>query len=218
MKLVSLVASALVLTTAQVASAESTFEKEIRLFVEGLKVTEGSVVADIGAGDGEHAIALSPIVGAKGKIYATELAEEDRNDLESAAKEAEALNVEVAEAKFESTGLPTGCCDAVFLRTVYHHLTDPEPFARSLFETLRPGGRLMIIDFPPTFWLALFVPEGIPENRGGHGIPPEIMIAELEAAGFVRVETIEKWPTSNFVTRNYGVTFAKPARDLRAEP
>ena len=210
MKLGIWIASALVAVLAQSAAAESKFEHEVRLLVEGLKLVEGSVIADVGAGDGKFAIALSARVGETGKVYATELSEDDRMDIEASAADAGATRVEVVAAQFEGTGLPAGCCDGVFLSRVYHHLTAPEPFDRSLFETLRPGGRLMLIDFPPTFWLALFTPDGIPENRGGHGVPPEIMIEELEAAGFVRIETIEKWPTSNFVTRNYAVIFERP--------
>lgn len=210
MKFGTWIASLLVALIAQSAAAESKFDHEIRLLVEGLKLGEGSVIADIGAGDGDYAIALSRQVGEAGKVYASELSEDDRKDIEAAAADAGATRVEVAEARFEETGLPAGCCDGVFMSRVYHHLTTPVPFGRSLFETLRPGGRLMIIEFLPSFWLALFTPDGIPENRGGHGIPPEILIHELEAAGFVRLETIEEWPTSNFVTRNYAVIFERP--------
>lgn len=210
MKLGTWIVSVLVALLAQPVAAESTFDREVRLIAEGLKLAKGSVIADIGAGDGKFAIALSPRVGETGKVYATELDEDDREDIESAAADAGVTRVEVTVAQFEATGLPKECCDGVFLSRVYHHLTTPAPFGRSLFETVRPGGRLMIIDFPPSFWLALFTPDGIPEDRGGHGIPPEIMIKELETAGFVKLESIEKWPSSNFVTRNYAVIFERP--------
>jgi len=211
MKLATGVTLLMTIALAQPALAESKFDREVQQLGALLVLREGSVAADIGAGDGEYAIALSRRVGASGKIYATELSEEDREDIEAAAREQEATRVEVASAELEATGLPVGCCDGVVLRTVYHHLTAPEPFVRSLFETVRPGGRLVIVDFPPTIWLALWPPDGVPENRGGHGITPELVIEELEAAGFVHLETIPKWPSRNLITKDYGVVFERPA-------
>jgi len=170
MKIKLCLAAMMVMMASQSVAAESKFDREIALFESWLKVGVGSVLADIGAGNGKFAIALSRAVGETGRVYATELSEDDRLEIEEAAREAGALQVEVIEAQIQGTGLPNRCCDGIFLNGVYHHLTDPVPFARSLFESLRPGGRLAIVDFPPTMWLAPWTPEGIPENRGGHGI------------------------------------------------
>ena len=192
------------------AVAESTFEAELRMFTELLAVRPGSVVADIGAGDGDFAIALAPVVGSGGRVYASELASEDRDAIAAAAREA-GVGVSVIEAAIERTGLPADCCDGVFLRTVYHHLTAPEPFTRDLFAAVRPGGRLVVVDFPPSFWLSFSTPDGIPEDRGGHGVPPEVVIRELEAAGFTHLKTVEKWPSHGFITKTFGLVFERPA-------
>lgn len=202
---------ALLLALAPAAAAESNFDREIRLLEQWLAVRDGSILADVGAGEGEYAIALSRAVGDTGQVFATELGADQRREIEAAASEAGAARVAVVEAQIAATGLSDACCDGVFLRGVYHHLTEPEAFGRSLFATLRPGGRLVIIDFPPSFWLALWTPKGIPGDRGGHGIAPEALIRELEAAGFVHVETLAKWPGNNFVTRQYAVVFERPA-------
>jgi predicted methyltransferase len=201
--------TALLVVAAGSATAESRFEREVQLLTKLLAPTPGSSLADIGAGEGEYAIALAPLVGAAGKVYATELGEEARATLAEHVAEAGIEQVVVAEAQIAATGLPAGCCEGAFLRTVYHHLTDPEPFAEDLFATLKPGGRLVVVDFEPTLWLALFPPEGIPENRGGHGIKPALVIEELEAAGFVHQETIEDWP-SGFLISRYGLVFSRP--------
>lgn len=190
--------------------AESKFDREVALLGELLGLAPGSVVADIGAGDGDYALALAGIVGAEGIVYATELDEQKLAALKDLPQPAGGSPLRAVEGRIDGTGLEPGCCDAVFLRDVYHHITDPEPFMASLFATVRPGGRLVLIDFPPTFWLALFTPDGIPENRGGHGIRPELLIEEAEAAGFVPLRTVEKWPSSNFITRTYAVAFERP--------
>src|SRR2546429_6861880 len=85
------------------------------------------------------------------------------------------------ESKEAETNLPAGCCDAIFLRRVYHRLTKPAEFDASLVRSLKPGGRLAIIDFAPRAGLEPV--EGVPSNRGGAGIPQEIAIQELSEAG-----------------------------------
>lgn len=197
-------------------AAQSQMEQEMRLFTEMLQLAPGKIVADIGAGEGQYGFAVAEIVGAEGKVYATELDEEKLVALREAVAEQELANVEVVKGEYEGTALEPASVDAAFLRDVYHHITEPEKFLASLFQTIRPGGRLVLVDFPPTIWLALFTPEGIPESRGGHGITPELLTAEAKAAGFVPVKTVDEWPSSNFITKTYAVAFERPA-DSAAE-
>jgi predicted methyltransferase len=184
-------------------------DEEIRLLSLWLALAPGKTVADIGAGDGEYAIALANYVLPNGVVYATELEQEQRDEIAEAAQAAGAKNIEVRAAQIESTGLPAGCCDAALVRDVYHHFTAPEKMAASLFETIRPGGRLVVVDFPPTRWLSFWTPKDTPD-RGGHGIEAATLIKELEAVGFQVVDQLDEWPTSNFVTRNYGLSFYRP--------
>jgi SAM-dependent methyltransferase len=197
------------------AVAESTFDEEMRLFSELLSLRPGAAVADIGAGEGDYALAVAEIVGETGAVYATELDEDKLEALRVLEQERGLPQFHVVEGHFEDTALDTASVDAAFLRDVYHHITQPEKFMTDLYRTIRPGGRLVLIDFPPTFWLALFTPKGIPENRGGHGIPIDLLIDEAKAAGFVPIRTVERWPSSNFVTRTYGVAFERPATPTR---
>jgi hypothetical protein len=79
------------------------------------------------------------------------------------------------------------------------------------FVSLRPGGLVAIIDFHPTIWLWPWKPKGIPENRGGHGIPPSVVESELVGAGFEHVQTIEKW-SSDWPQRYFALVFEKPPK------
>jgi SAM-dependent methyltransferase len=63
--------------------------------------------------------------------------------------------------------LPSGSCDAIFMRGVYHHFTAPQQMNGSLFRALRPGGTLAVIDFPPRLLLWLCTPKGIPATPFG---------------------------------------------------
>ena len=106
--------------------------------------------------------------------------------LREAAGRARLDNVTVVEAQSRETGLPPTCCDAIVLRRVYHHLTDPSSINANLLQSLRPGGVLVIIDMPPPFsWL-----------RGSLGVPAQVVIDEVKASGFELVQLISDWPAS----------------------
>jgi SAM-dependent methyltransferase len=88
-------------------------------------------------------------------------------------------NVTVVQARAGDTGLRMKSCDAVILRRVYHHLSDPAATNVELLRALRPGGVLAIIDFPPTLsWLWPWPPKGVPRNRSGHGVAAGLVVDE----------------------------------------
>ena len=57
-------------------------------------------------------------------------------------------NVTVVEGMANATNLPAGCCDAILIRDAYHHFTTPADVLRSVVASLKPGGRLAIINSP----------------------------------------------------------------------
>jgi ubiquinone/menaquinone biosynthesis C-methylase UbiE len=156
----------------------------------------GTVVADIGAGDGSYSFAAVEHVGAAGKVYATEIDSKKLEELKADVTRRKLQNVVVVESKEADTNLPTACCDAIFLRRVYHHLTKPSEFDANLVRSLKAGGRLAIIDFPPRSGLDPV--EGVPANRGGHGIPQKIVVEELTAAGLQVEKTVNDWPENDY--------------------
>ena len=166
----------------------------------------GSVVAEIGGGNGKLTLAAAHRVGSSGKVYSTEFDAKALAHLEElAAKEGNITAVKAAEA---DTNLSPGCCDSIFMRLVYHHLTRPAKVDVSLFRSLKPGGQLAVIDEDP--YKGTSVPEGVPKNRGGHGVPQEILVNELVAAGF-KVETVSNdWPSRDAFHQIYCVVFRKP--------
>ena len=167
---------------------------------------DGTVVADIGAGDGRFSFAAAQRVGASGKVIATEIDRQKLADLRAEIRKQKLTNVAAEESKDAETNLPSSCCDAIFLRRVYHHLTKPVEFDASLVRSLKPNGRLAIIDFPPREGLGPV--EGVPANRGGHGIPEKIVIEELRAAGLQVEKVVNDWPDDS-----YCVVFVKKAAD-----
>lgn len=172
--------------------------------IEALELEQGSVVAEIGAGDGEQTLEVAEYIGLEGQIYSTELGSGAMNNLRRAVDESELSNIEVLEGHPDRTNLPEGCCDALYMRRVYHHFGDPPAMNASLFTTLKQGGKLAIIDFAPRG------SESEPGERasgGSHGVTQETVIEEVTAAGFVLLEQQEK------NARHYYLLFQKPAED-----
>lgn len=161
--------------------------------VLGLK--EGMVLADVGAGKGQLTLALAREVGRSGRVFSTEI---DRARL-ARLREAGLDNVTVVEAQGRETGLPPGCCDAIVLRRVYHHLADPSSINASLLQSLRAGGVLVVIDMPPPFsWL-----------RGSLGVSAQVVTDEVKASGFELVQLISDWPGRGPLA-SYCAVFRKP--------
>ncbi len=168
-------------------------ESEADRLASLLGIKAGSRVAEIGAGEGDLAFEMAERVGPGGLVYATELEGDDLLGLRRRAKFEAVANLRVVTAQVLATGLPGRCCDAVFMRNVYHHFSDPSAIAKDIQRALTPGGTLVVIDFPPTWFLAPFSPDGVGEERTGHGITIEAALRELREAGFVHLQTIETW-------------------------
>jgi ubiquinone/menaquinone biosynthesis C-methylase UbiE len=210
MRRVRCVSSCVLLLASLVCSAcaRAQKEEEIARLSQAMGWKAGQTFADVGAGLGVFGIAASGTVGDGGKVYLTELDEEKRRNLEGDIKHRGLKNVVVLQGAEKQTNLPDGCCDGILLRRVYHHLTAPAEMDASLLRSLKPGGILAVIDFPPRKWLSLSDPvKGVPANRGGHGIPQKVLIEELTAAGFKVDKILNDWPEDS-----YCVILRKPAQ------
>ncbi len=176
-----------------------------------LALRPGMRVADVGAGDGEWTEILAEAVGPSGLVYATEVTEDDLGDLRRLANDLAAVRgqddnrapIEVVEGTALDTGLPEACCDAILLRLVYHHFTDPAPMRASLARALRPGALLAVIDMVPQEHLRSL--EGVPD-RGGHGIALTDLMQEMTTDGFEVVARYPSWPGDE---DHFGVVFRR---------
>lgn len=166
-------------------------EADIPKLVNVLALRPGMTVADVGAGFGAMVTVLSRTLGPSSRIYATDIGERQLAVLRRDRTE----SVTVLQGSDRSTNLPDLCCDAIYMRDVYHHFTHPEDIDKSLFAALKPGGRLAVIDFRPAAGSGL--PDGVNPNRGGHGVPPAIVQEETTTAGFTFERLIEHWPDEN---------------------
>ena len=176
--------------------------QEITRLAEVMHWRAGTVVADIGAGDGTYSFEAAEKVGPSGRVYATEIDKEKLKILRAEVAKRKLYNVIIVDSAADDTKLPSSCCDAIFLRHVYHHLTQPQEFDRNLVRSLKPGAQLAVIDFPPSPNSERV--EGVPTNRGGHGIPEKVMVEELISTGLQVKKDIDDWSE-----RDYCVIFVK---------
>jgi len=181
-------------------------DEEIRRLSQVMHWRAGQTLADIGAGEGEIGFTATASVGETGRVYLTELDEKKRKALEEEVQRRHLKNAVIVQAAEKQTNLPDNCCDGIILRRVYHHLTAPAEMDASMLRSLKPGGELAVIDFPPREWLTATAPvKDVPKNRGVHGIPQKILVEELTAAGFTLERTFNDWPEDG-----YCVLFRKP--------
>ena len=171
--------------------------REPAQLAELLRVTAGATIADIGAGDGALAVEMAQVVGHDGVVYATELSAEQRAAIAQRVVEANTPQIRIVKAGSAATHLPADCCEAVYLRAVFHHVADRGAFAREVRKAVRPGGRVAIIDFPPgALWF----------HGNDHGITPEHVQRAFEEAGLSVVRHLEEWGGGMFL-----LLFERPA-------
>ena len=181
--------SALALILWSVVSAQNNAADTTKL-IEVLRLQPGHTVAEIGAGGGDLTVAIANHVGASGRVFTSELGAERLAKLRGVVEKSGVSHIQVVEGHEAHANLPDACCDAIFMRNVYHHFADPETMNASFARALKPGGRIAIIDFPPRGG-ATTAPPG---KRGdaAHGVSPETVARELEAAGFTVLATEER--------------------------
>jgi len=170
--------------------------QEITRLAELTQWKAGTIVADVGAGDGTYSFVAAQKVGPSGRVYATEIDKGKLKILRAEVTKRKVENMIIVEGTADDTKLPSSCCDTIFLRHVYHHLTQPQEFDRNLVRSLKPGAYLAIIDFPPR--LNLGTVEGVPKNRGGHGIPEKVMVEELATVGLQVEKVIDDWSAQDY--------------------
>ena len=169
---------------------------EVTRLLELLELEPGQTAAEIGAGTGWLTVEAAQRVGPSGHIFSTELSESRRAEIEQAVSNASLANVTVVAAGEHDTNLPDNCCDAIFMRRVYHHLSNVTAINESLYTALEPGGALAIIEFESDGWVG---------SLTGEGIAPGRLVSELTSAGFEHVETAD-WPGAS----HYVAVFERP--------
>jgi predicted methyltransferase len=160
--------------------------------IQALGLKSDAVIADIGAGTGYFAVRFANMVP-KGTVYAVDVEPDMVRYLAERAKKEKRPNMIAVKAEPGDARLPEKA-DLVVLVDVYHHIEDRERYFRALAGSLKPGGRVAVIDF------RLDSPSGPPKAAR---VPPERVKAELAGAGYVLAEE------HGFLPRQYFIVFKR---------
>jgi predicted methyltransferase len=144
--------------------------------LDALGLSQGSVIADIGAGGGYFTEKLSRRVGASGYVYATDVQDVMVRKLEKRRQKRGLANVTVIRADFHEPKLPADQCDWLFLSSVYKELDERVAYMKKAREALKSDGRVAIIEYR-------METEG-PGPPRKHRIAEGEVITEMQAAGF----------------------------------
>ena len=115
--------------------------------IAALAIPQGSVVADIGAGVGYFTLRLADVVGPTGKVYANDIQPEMIRMLKKNIADRGLKNVEPVLGKVDDPRLPPNAIDLALLVDVYHEFSEPQKMLDRIRESLKPGGRLVLLEY-----------------------------------------------------------------------
>jgi len=156
--------------------------------IQALNLAPGSVVADIGSGTGYFSIRLAHFVP-KGRVFGVDIEPDMVKYLADRAKRDGLANITAVAGKPDDPRLPAKA-DVVMMVDVYHHVADRSQYFRKIRNSLKPGGRVAIIDYK------MDSPMGPPPSER---ITPDGVKAELRAAGYVLAKEYDFLPNQYFL-------------------
>jgi predicted methyltransferase len=145
-----------------------------------LDAVPGKVIADVGAGEGFYTIRIARAVAPTGRVTAVDVDQKVLDLLSQRVAKDSLENVDVLLGAFDDPKLAASTYDAVLVYNAYHEMRDHEPMRRAMFNALKTGGRLVVV-------------EAIRDNIGKssrdaqvkeHAIALDYVAQELSATGF----------------------------------
>lgn len=122
-------------------------EEQAIKMLKSLEIKEGQTIADFGAGSGYHTMKLAKAVGPKGKVYAVDIQPQMLDIIGKRMRKDGIENIVLVQNNEKQAKLPDGKMDMVLMVDVYHELSYPYEVAEQLVKALKPGGRLVFVEF-----------------------------------------------------------------------
>jgi 2-polyprenyl-3-methyl-5-hydroxy-6-metoxy-1,4-benzoquinol methylase len=114
-------------------------EEEPAKLIKALDIKEGMTVADVGAGSGYHCFLMSPLVGEKGKVIASDIQQQMLDLITAKAEKQKVTNVETVKGTTKDPKLPKGEVDLILMVDVYHEFEFPFEMTEKMVEALKAG-------------------------------------------------------------------------------
>ena len=168
--------------------------------LEACGLRPGESVADVGAGTGFYSQLFAKAVGVRGRVFAVDIAPKFLEHIEQRAQADGLLNLTTVLGTDDSVRLAPESIDLVFICDTYHHFESPQRSLASIYRCLKPGGRLVVIDFER-------IPGVTREFLMGHvRAGKEVFREEILDAGFALRDEIDV----EAFEENYLLRFVRP--------
>jgi len=164
---------------------ERQFEENSALLLKNLNLKPGMHIADIGAGSGYYSSLMAKRIG-NGKVYAVDVEPQMILFLNERVKEEKLSNVITVLGSETSVALPSSSIDMMLLVDVYHEFSFPYEMGLSMYNALKPNGRLVLVEFRSE-------DESVP-IKTIHKMSEAQSVKELKAVGFRLEKNISNLP------------------------
>ena len=170
-------------------------EEQPEEVLDALKIRPGDVVADVGAGVGYFTLRISRRVGETGKVLAVDIQQAMLDQLIKKRDQAGLQNIETLLGTETDPRLPVNSMDLVLMVDVYHEFSRPVEMMERIRASLKPTGRLVLVEYrgeDPTVPI-----------RPEHKMTERQVLDEIIPMGFRHLQTL------GFLSRQHIIIFAK---------
>lgn len=167
------------------------------LMIKKMAIKKDDVVADIGAGSGYFTFRIQPLVP-KGQVIAVDIQDSMLGFIENRVTKGGFTNVKTHKGIPEDTQLAANSITLAFIVDAYHEFSHPWEMIRSIVKALKPGGRLILLEYRGEDPAVPIKPL--------HKMTEKQSIREMQAAGLKHKNTLEFLPIQHFMV------FKKPAK------
>ena len=151
-------------------------------FLPYLQIKKGEIIGVIGAGGGYYSVKLAKATGEMGKVYSVDINPESIAYIKKYVKDNGVNNIQTISGTTTSSNLKDSSVDTIFLRNTYHDIHKRVTYFNKLKSVLKPGGRIIIIDYDTNKL-------GFLRKLYGHSIDKEIINKEMTQAGYHKVKS-----------------------------
>lgn len=144
------------------------------------EVNSGETIADIGCHEGYLSMHLAKKVGEDGKIYSVDVREDRLKTLAENARKRKLKNIVPTHGDYDNPKLPESKMDAIFVVDTYHEIDEYETMLAHIRKSLKPGGRLLILEKLKNHARN----KSRNEQTNAHTLSPKFVKKELKEAGF----------------------------------
>ena len=171
--------------------SERVQEEEPDVALDAIKLATGSTVADVGAGSGYMTVKMAKRVGPTGKVYANDIQPQMLSMLRQRLDREKIPNVELVLGGYDDPKLPPSAIDLILMVDVYHEFSEPQKMLRRMHDSLRAGGRLVLLEYRKE-------DPSIP-IRPDHKMSVAEAKMEVEAEGFSLTSVDERLPRQHIL-------------------